>query len=216
MFIRQTKTCNRKTGDAYTTHRLVEAERIGASVRQKTLLNLGAHFDLPREQWSELATRIDYILHKSALIADLPASEPIEILAQRYAARIIARRGQTVAVEDNASVEAKPGEEPKQFEEVDINSLEMVRPRSVGVEHAALEALRQLGFESKLHELGFTKPQIAAALGNVIGRMTAPASELATYAWLQRKTALGELIGYDYEGMDLQQLYRSADRLLKV
>ena len=66
-----------------------------------------------------------------------------------------------------------------------------------------------------MRELGFTQPQIAAALGNVIGRMTVPASELATYTWLQRKTALGELIGYDYEGMDLQQLYRSADKLLK-
>jgi hypothetical protein len=42
-----------------------------------------------------------------------------------------------------------------------------------------------------------------------------PTSELATYDWLQHRTALGELIGYDYEGMALQQLYRSADNLLK-
>ncbi len=32
---------------------------------------------------------------------------------------------------------------------------------------------------------------------------------------MQHRSALGELIGYDYEGMDLQQLYRSADNLLK-
>ena len=75
--------------------------------------------------------------------------------------------------------------------------------------------MRQLGFDKILTQLGFNKPQIAAALGNVIGRMTQPASELATHASLQHKTGLGELIGYDYEGMDLQRLYRSADMLLK-
>jgi transposase len=218
MFIRQTKTCSRKTGDAYTTYRLVDTERVGASVKQNTLLNLGAHFDLPKEQWPQLAARIDNILRPSALNLEIKVQDHIEILAQRYAAQLIARRSQNPASEDsanNADVKEAPAEEPKQFEEVDINSLELVRPRTVGVEHAALESLRQLGFEDKLRALGFTQPQIAAALGNVIGRMTAPASELATYTWLQNKTALGELIGYDYEGMDLQQLYRSADRFLK-
>ena len=73
----------------------------------------------------------------------------------------------------------------------------------------------QLGFKEKLTALGFNKPQIAAAVGCVIGRMVAPASELATHAWLQQTTALGEFISTDYEGMDLQRLYRSADQLLK-
>ena len=90
-----------------------------------------------------------------------------------------------------------------------------MRPRHVGVEHAALTTLRRLGIEDKLRALGFNTPQIAAAVGNIIGRMAVPASERATHTWLQRRTALGELIGYDYEGMDLQQLYRSADNLLK-
>jgi transposase len=93
--------------------------------------------------------------------------------------------------------------------------LDFVRPRSVGIEHAALTTLRRLGIEDKLTKLGLSKPQIAAAVGNIVGRMAAPASELATFAWLRHRTALGELIGYDYEGMELQQLYRSADILLK-
>ncbi len=95
-----------------------------------------------------------------------------------------------------------------------MSTLELVRPRSVGAGHAALATLRQLGFEEKLSDLGFSKPQVAAAVGNAIGCMAAPGSELAAYGWQQNRTALGELIGYDYEGMDLQRLYRSADRLL--
>ena len=73
----------------------------------------------------------------------------------------------------------------------------------------------RLGIEDKLADLGLSKPQIAAAVGNIVGRMAAPASELATFEWLRHRTALGELVGYDYEGMELQQLYRSADNLLK-
>ena len=135
-------------------------------------------------------------------------TEALETHAQRYAAQLIARQARDGVADD------APAEAAERFQDVDVSTLELVRPRSVGVEHAALATLRQLGFEEKLSDLGFNKPQIAAAVGNVIGRMAAPGSELATYGWLQNRTALGELIGYDYEGMDLQQLYRSADRLL--
>jgi hypothetical protein len=48
MFIRRTKTHDAKSGSAYFTHRLVESVRSDKAVRQRTLLNLGAHFDLPK------------------------------------------------------------------------------------------------------------------------------------------------------------------------
>ncbi len=134
----------------------------------------------------------------------LDLSETAERWAQRVAAQLVARQ----------PAESAPAASER-FTEVDLSTLESVRPRSVGVEHAALSAVRALGFEQKLAELGFNGPQIAAALGNVIGRMVAPGSERATHGWLQNHTALGELLGYDYEGMDLQRLYRSADQLLK-
>ena len=203
MFIRRTQTSSRKTGENYATFRLVEAVREGKSVKQRTILNLGAHFDVPQEEWAVLAARIDELLHGQE--GFLGVSPEIEAVAQRYAAQILARSGQ----------EASPAEVAERFQEVDLGTLELVRPRSVGVEHAALSALRELGLPEKLAELGFNRPQIAAAVGNVIGRITAPASELATYDWLQHRSALGELLDYAYEGMALQQLYRSADNLLK-
>lgn len=207
MFIRRTKTCNSKTGKIHFTHRLVEAVRVGASVKQKTLLNLGAHFDAPQEDWPALASRIDEILRGQPSLLTKALPKPLEAQAQRYAAQLITRAAQ------DADGEGAPA--PERFQEVDVTTLEQVRPRSVGVEHAALSAIRGLRLDEKLRELGFTGPQIAAALGNIVGRMAAPGSELATYKWLQERSALGELLDYDYEGMDLQQLYRSADRLLK-
>jgi transposase len=209
MFIRRTNTRNSKTGEAYFTHRLVETMRVGNSIKQLTLLNLGSHFDVPQDDWPVLAARIDDLLRGQSSLLARDLTEALEAHAQRYAAQLIARRARDGSADD------APAEPAERFQDVDVSTLELVRPRTVGVEHAALATLRQLGFEEKLSDLGFNRTQIAAAVGNVIGRMAAPASELATYDWLQNRTALGELIGYDYEGMDLQQLYRSADRLLQ-
>lgn len=59
--------------------------------------------------------------------------------------------------------------------------MQLVRPRTVGVEAAALWAMGQVDFQGLLGTLGFTGPQRSAALGSIIGRMAAPGSELATY-----------------------------------
>lgn len=213
MFIRCTSTRNRKTGEAYFTHRLVETIRIDNAVRQRTLLNLGSHFDLPQNEWPALATRIEQLLRGQASLLPSSHSDTVETLAQRYAAQLIAR--QREIRQAGEATESNATESASRFQEIDLATLEQVRPRTVGVEQVTLASVRQFRFEEKLATLGFNKPQIAAALGNVIGRATAPGSELATYAWLQQTTALGELIGYDFEGMDLQRLYRSADQLLK-
>ena len=63
----------------------------------------------------------------------------------------------------------------------------------------------------KLGELGLNRSQIAAAVGNVIGRMAHPGSELATHAWLQQRSALGELMDFNFEAMELNRLYRASD-----
>ena len=55
----------------------------------------------------------------------------------------------------------------------------------------------------------------AAILGNLIGRMAKPASELSTWHWLQKRSALGELIDVDYDGMSHMILYRASDALMR-
>jgi len=213
VFIRRTQTRNRTSGEPYTTHRLVETSRVGASVKQTTLLNLGSHFDLPQQEWPALAKRIDELLQGQAPLVDALLSETGQALAQRYAAQLIALRPSAATL--TAAQAAAGPSEPGRYQEVDLDSLELVRPRSVGVEHAALSAMRQYGLQDKLAELGLNRPQIAAAIGNIVGRMAHPGSELATHAWLQQRSALGELIGFDFESMDLNRLYRASDALYK-
>jgi len=237
MFIRCTQTRSRKSGQPYTTYRLVQSVRTAQSIKQSTLLNLGSHFDLPKDQWPLLAQRIDELLHNQVSLIASTLSEQAQTLAQRYAAQLIALRPSLAAVapatqcvmpaggatlaEGAVAVDAAlrgsgvHQAQAERFQHVDLDSIELVRPRSVGVENAALCAMRQCGFEDKLSALGLNRPQIAAAVASVVARMAHPASELATHAWLQQHSGLGELINFDFEAMDLNRLYRASDLLYK-
>ena len=209
MYIRRVSTRNITTGESYFTHRLVRTERIGNRVRQVTLLNLGRHFAVAQADWPTLCPRIEEILTGQAGLLSLKPEW--EKLAQRYAAQLLLRQGQSV----------EPGRRRRSvsagrcFVEVDVDSLQVLRPRSVGVEHAGLSVMREIGFIEHLQALGFNRAQCAAAIGNVIGRMAAPGSELATWGWLKNESALGEILDFDFEGMSLMRLYRASDLLLR-
>ena len=230
MFIRRTQTRSRVSGEPYVTHRLVHSAREGNAVKQTTLLNLGSHFDLPQAQWPALAQRIDELLRGQISMLDATLPEQVQAFAQRYAAQLIARQRPVPSLGAAPAAPADPAPakaashpagdvgnagEVARYQEVDLDSLELVDPRSVGVEHAALSVIRQCGLEDKLEQLGLNRPQIAAAVGNIVARMAQPCSELATHAWLKDTSALGELIDFDFEAMDLNRLYRASDALYK-
>jgi hypothetical protein len=181
---------------------LVESERTEKGVRQRTLLNLGTDFSLPREKWPEVASRVQQVIRGEALLFELP--QEIEEMAQNFAARIIQARVQNEAEDDQPD-----------YREVDVDRLEMLRPRSISCEHVALEAFDSLKLGEHLKTLGFNGPQLAAAIGTIIGRMCHPASELATHYWLQNVSGLGELIDYDFSKINLYKMYSISDQLLK-
>ena len=201
MFVRRTRT-RATDGAEYHTHRLVRSERDGVRVRQRTLLNLGRHFELPRERWPLLCQRVEELL---AGQMELPLDCPpeVEAEAQRLAARLAGREASP------ASADA-----PGDLRRVDVDSLELTRPRSVGVEHAALWAMDRLRLRELLAGLGLGPRLLAAAVGNVVGRMAHPASERETRRWLAERSGLGELLDADFETMGPMRLHRASDALL--
>lgn len=220
MFIRETKTNNKVTGEGYFTFRLVRGERVGGKVRQVTVLNLGRNFAVKREDWPLLCARIEQLMKPQDTLLPLDCTDTIERLAQRYVAQLVERApASQVDGEESAGAPAAAlaGDKPlaSDIMEVDVNSLEFSQPRSVGVEHLALHALSLVGLVEKLTELGINGVQRAAILGNVVGRMAAPASELATWNWLRSHSALGELIDVNFEAMSHMTLYRASDLLMR-
>jgi hypothetical protein len=226
MYIRRTHTNNSSTGERYYTYRLVASQRVEGKPRQMTLLNLGRHFAVDQDLWVSLCVRIEQLLsHQTELLPiELPAVD--EKAAQRIAAQLIEQRavvikapiadeGHSTSAEPPAAPVESVAAAPADLQTVDVDSLELTRPRTVGVEQLGLWAMQQLNFLELLANLGINGAQITAIVGSIIGRMAGVGSELATYNWLTKQSALGELLEVDYASLPLMTMYRAADTLWK-
>ena len=210
MFIRKTKVKKSSNGgDGYFTFRIVESERIGNKVRQRTLLNLGKHFSIPSDHWPLLVSRIKHILsgQKDLLDDELNIDPEIEKAAHQYSAAILQ---QNSISNDDQPIATQPD-----YQSVNVNDIEVSQPRSIGLENVLYHTIEQLEIIKVLMQLGFNSKDIAAAIGNIVGRLVAPDSERSTLSWLQSETALGELIGHDYQTTSLTRLYQVTDKLFK-
>ena len=219
MFIRRVKTRTTENGSSYYSCRLVENYRVGKRIRQRTLLNLGSQFDFPHEQWPELAQRIEQILVGQHDVL-LPFSEALEQCAQSIVNLLLSKYSHTellaisgVEEEQSAAAKAKPRNDGKDLHTVDLNSVEHSNSRTVGGEALAHNALLQVRLPEYLESLGFNNSQVHAAMGNIVGRMLQPGSELSTHEWLQKQSGLGDLLNFEFEKLGLSALYRASDLL---
>lgn len=234
MFVRRTQTRARLSGEPYFTHRLVRTERVDGRVKQITLLNLGRYFDVPTEQWPLFCTRLSELLTPQASLAPTVVPQTVEQAVQRYAEQLQPRAAAGVGrvkqrrpavlrgdagpapatAELDLQVPAVIAAPPAASADlVHADTLELRDGRSVGVEALALHAIEHLGIADSLRTAGFNRISLAAAVGQIVARMTKPASERATHAWLQRHSALGELWGFDFDRVSLTRLYQVADAL---
>ena len=196
MFIKATKTYTDKAGQARKSHRLVRNVRVDGRVRQQTLLNLGTHWDVPRELWLRIAQRTEEIL--AGRQALFPEPETVEQHAQRLARQLRAKGVGLSEKPDPAVVR------------VDLDSMEHQDPVSVGAERVCLQALEDLGLQRILKgcELSLRDARIATAI--VAARMIHPSSEREASRWLQCDSALPELLGLeaDQRALSRKTLYR--------
>jgi len=207
MYIRKTTTKKAvsKTKPRQETYRLVESIRVGDKVQQKTVLNLGVHFDVAPCEWKLLCQRIEELLDGNPPIPGTELNLPtaLESSAQHYTKKIINMRSEPI----------KEKTKQTDYHSIDVNTLEHKSPRSIGCEYMSHETIKALNLPSKLGELGFNGVQIHRAIGSIVGRLIQPGSELLTHKWLQNSSSLGELMDYDFNDMSLTSFYRVADKL---
>jgi hypothetical protein len=167
----------------------------------------------------------------SCQLALLPVECPlaVEREAQRIAAQLLARQSVALASPEPVSETTSPAADAQRattapsapaapvsdIHSIDVASLELHRPRSVGVEQLGLWAMQQLGFIELLAGLGINGAQRTTIIGSIIARMAAPGSELAAHRRLGQTSGLGELLEVDYETLPLMSLYRASDVLWK-
>jgi hypothetical protein len=167
MFIRKTQCQQKKSGGHYFTYRIVESQRIGTKVRQHTLLNLGVDFSISKEHWTTLTNRIQEILSGQQSLLTIDTS--IDKSARNYAQQILTAKQEDKRKSSN------------DYRTVNLNTLNIYNPRSIGCEHVTLETLRFLELDKKFANLGFSSPQVALAIGAIVGRACHPASERETH-----------------------------------
>ena len=203
MFISQTTT-RRTANKTYRSVRLVESRRVGRKVQQKTLLNLGAHFAIPKAQWAELVKIIEARLAGNEFLFE-PAPEltaTAEAIVQKLRSREMVQAADEALMGDTANVQ--------------LDSLEMDNGHSVGCERLALEALESLRFSEALKDIGMSDRDARITMAMVIARMVHPSSERAALNWLETNSATLELLRLDTgKGLKLDKLYPLSDVLVK-
>ena len=200
MFIRRTTTGAASDGSRHPTHRLVETFRVGDKVRQRTLLNLGRHFSVSREDWPALCRRVEELIAGQATL--VPAAPEIEAEAHLIRRRLLARQS------------SEPDTQGPDWQTVDVSTATDFDQRSVGVEHAALSAIERFGLPALLDGLGFSRRMKVCAIAGIVARMAVPGSERAALAWLRQRSGLGEILGFDMAGLGDMALYRASDLLM--
>ena len=149
MFVRRTQTRATANGERYFTHRLVCSERSGTRVQQRTLLNLGRHFALPQADWPLLCSCVKQILSSQYALPLAEVPREIEQTAQHIAAQLLVRQ-----VELPGAAKSQGNAAHREFHSIDVDSLELLRPRSVGVEQLGLWAMEQVQLLPLLNRLG--------------------------------------------------------------
>ncbi|MDR2457979.1 MAG: IS1634 family transposase [Clostridiales Family XIII bacterium] len=204
MFIAKVKTGHSRDGLPYFTYKLLTTQKVGALGRtqQRIVLNLGARYSFPKEHWKSLCQRVEEILVGFTPLF-LP-EQSIEQEAKRLVHLIQLKECFSGEVDSNKT----------SLNGYYLEDMDYVEPRTVGLENISMHALNELQIDKIFSEVGFNQHQSNLSKALIIGRMIHPASELSTYYWLQKFSALGEILGEDFNFLSHMSLYRACDNLL--
>jgi hypothetical protein len=205
MFIKAVKKKNKGSDKEYIQHRLVESYRTEKGPRQRLILNLGS-LDLPKKDWKLLANRIEEIVTGQSALSFY--DEKIESLAFHFAQIILQK--QTLK-----HVPQEQDDHPRQFEQVDLNSISNSQARTLGAEYIGYSMFTLLELDSCLEKLGFNEKQLSLAATSIIGKLVFPASELRTRDWAKNLSAIDEILEADFTHLSHNALYRISDSLLE-
>jgi transposase len=206
MYIRKSKTRSINNTDHFS-YRLVESRRDShGKVKQHTMLNLGAHYNVVEEKYHLLLSqRVENIIVGQQSL--LPLNDDLETEAQRIANLVIKKYAKPL-IYDNQECQM-------QYTEVDVSTIENSDIRTVGSEYLAYEVAKKLNLTEILSECGLSEKEINSAMATIIGRLIFPGSEVSTVKYLRNNSALDEILATDFSNLHKDRLYKISDLLLK-
>ena len=206
MFIREYRTRNKKSNLDYVNHKLVESIRTENGSRQRIVMSLG-QLTLPRSEWKKLAHALECQLSGQSTLLEENDKE-----IERIALSLISNRrlSKKLQVRD-----ASPVQSSQNLVTVDLNTISTVNTRSIGAELVCQNIWTMLGFEQILKKCLFSQREISLARAVIFGRLITPGSELHTFNWFKKRTALIEMPGADISELNKNIFYMIGDRLFE-
>jgi hypothetical protein len=176
--------------------------------RQKIICSLGDLSPRPKEQWLELARKLESALtgQQDRFASTRPEAE-LETLVTKVKAGPRRPRAQQDQPALAASVE--PGEEKIA---VLTGAVRSEHSREAGPVHVGYQFWQRLRIDAILEEAGLSERARQLSCAMTLHRLIHPASELAMPDWI-RSTALPDILGIDFQGLAEDALYRNLDKL---
>jgi len=198
MFIRASKTKNKKTGEVYTKHQLVESYRSHKGPRQRVILNLG-RVDIPKKDWRRLAFELENRLSgQASLINDAAIEKEASEILKNY---------------DFYKIRKKKEACPADWLKIDLEKLSTSNNRSLGPELAADYAWNVLCMDSILKEAGMERQQINIGKAIIFAKLISPSSELSGLKWIKERSSCAEIIDNNLIHLKKDPVYEIGDVL---
>lgn len=209
MYIRETKKQRNKDTKVFYQYSLVQSTRIDGKSRQRTILYLGSDKQLRDKNNRKMVLQVleDKIMGRASLFEDIP--EDLYRLACSYHEKYLIKYDGL----DEVPVPLAPKSEEADYEQVDMNSLEVEQVLSFGPEHLCMQTLEKLGLGSFFRSvLGMNEKDVTKALIGIAARAIYTSTEYKTSQILGMNSCLPEYMRYK-EPISHKQLYRISDLL---
>ncbi len=198
MYIKKIKKKNGVTNSTYEYLHLVENIRTEKGPRQKLILNLGT-LDIDPSQYKALAQRIEDILKGQQTLFQLDNN--IEKQARQAADKIFRKQAEEISKERE-----------KDFQDVDINSIQPDQVRTIGAEYVCNSIWNELGLNNFFTKNEVPESVIPVIEAVVLGRLIDAGSELHIKEWSENRSSIYELVGHPLRNA-LNSYYRATDRI---
>jgi len=149
MFIRESKTINKKTGEVYVKHQLVASVRTSKGPRNRIIMSLGT-LTIPRIDWKRLAHALECrITGQTSLLEEHDTD--LELLALK----LVSNYGLSKALEATTAAENEQLEKDdrNQFVPIDLNSVKLKNTKGLGAEVLCMKTWDLLGLSGILRKL---------------------------------------------------------------
>jgi len=209
MFFKTTSRIDPQTREMSIYYRLVENYRnILGDTRQRTVLTVGRMEGIKAKDLWAIADGLNALYRGEQRL--FSENSVVEGYIKSLWERLVSEKKLDVVRDIHRK------ESGKDWQKIDMGSINNKDVRELGAEWISLQTLRRLEIDSFLQRQGFTEEETALALSDIVSRAVYPASELKTVSYMRENSAICELTGLSTGFITKDRLYGISHKLYSI